>query len=387
MYKLTFELKQHTPIIHFQHEQEGATLRASEVKPKLDKFIITKIGEGDYELGKRKINTNWVINKANVEVKKRSIALNYKVTITDQSSIAVDIPDPYPCFFGNMGEDISVNQKKFMFSDKVYMTITTLNKAIFDCLVYYIVDFFCCTNFGTRGSKGFGCYSIYKSTKHYECTINDFENSLKNHFGIIYKFQWTDTSNLDIMLNHNNLFKKIETEYKILKAGVQKKDSRIKIHFNNQRPAIEWEKPAIQQNIELITGSTLKNIKKINDNFFYVRALLGLAENFEYPKQSIKVKIEHNAVGNNKIQRYRSPITVKVFENYFYFCPEPIPEDVIKQLRNEEFILTFEHDKTIKKSMSLTLKVPGTKTLNKSNFDIYAFLATNLKQPIWTILK
>ena len=27
-------------MIHFQHDQEGATLRASEVKPKLDKFII-----------------------------------------------------------------------------------------------------------------------------------------------------------------------------------------------------------------------------------------------------------------------------------------------------------------------------------------------------------
>jgi len=36
MYKLEFTLKQHTPIIHFQHDQDGATLRATEVKPKLD---------------------------------------------------------------------------------------------------------------------------------------------------------------------------------------------------------------------------------------------------------------------------------------------------------------------------------------------------------------
>lgn len=45
MYKLTFTLKQHTPIIHFQHDQAGATLRASEVKPKLDKFIIEQMGD------------------------------------------------------------------------------------------------------------------------------------------------------------------------------------------------------------------------------------------------------------------------------------------------------------------------------------------------------
>ena len=46
MYKLEFELEQHTPIIHFQARDAGATLRASEVKPKLDKFVLTQIGKG-----------------------------------------------------------------------------------------------------------------------------------------------------------------------------------------------------------------------------------------------------------------------------------------------------------------------------------------------------
>jgi len=41
-FQITFELKQHTPIIHFQHDQEGATLRATELKPKLDLYIIKK---------------------------------------------------------------------------------------------------------------------------------------------------------------------------------------------------------------------------------------------------------------------------------------------------------------------------------------------------------
>ena len=34
-FKRTFELVQHTPLIHFQHDQAGATLRATEVKAKL----------------------------------------------------------------------------------------------------------------------------------------------------------------------------------------------------------------------------------------------------------------------------------------------------------------------------------------------------------------
>ena len=43
-YKLSFTLRQHTPMIHFQADQPGATLRATELKPKLDKFLIEKLG-------------------------------------------------------------------------------------------------------------------------------------------------------------------------------------------------------------------------------------------------------------------------------------------------------------------------------------------------------
>lgn len=48
MNQLTAILKQHTPMIHFQHNESGATLRASEVKPLLDKFILTKLGKWRY---------------------------------------------------------------------------------------------------------------------------------------------------------------------------------------------------------------------------------------------------------------------------------------------------------------------------------------------------
>ena len=39
MYKIEFKLKQHTPIIHFQPNDDGATLRASELKPKFDTYL------------------------------------------------------------------------------------------------------------------------------------------------------------------------------------------------------------------------------------------------------------------------------------------------------------------------------------------------------------
>ena len=49
MNRLEIKLKQHTPLIHFQHDQEGATLRASEVKPKLDRFVLTRLGKDNYD--------------------------------------------------------------------------------------------------------------------------------------------------------------------------------------------------------------------------------------------------------------------------------------------------------------------------------------------------
>ena len=38
--KLTATLESQSPMIHFQARETGAVLRASEVKPKLDRFLI-----------------------------------------------------------------------------------------------------------------------------------------------------------------------------------------------------------------------------------------------------------------------------------------------------------------------------------------------------------
>ena len=79
MNQLTAILKQHTPMIHFQHNESGATLRASEVKPLLDKFILTKLGNGDIREGRLYAKkNNWLIDN------EKNYALNYKLSISLQ---------------------------------------------------------------------------------------------------------------------------------------------------------------------------------------------------------------------------------------------------------------------------------------------------------------
>ena len=76
MNTLTIKLKQHTPLIHFQHDQEGATLRASEVKPKLDKFILKRLGLGNYQAGiDAAKDRGWLIGRGDHP------ALDYKMGI------------------------------------------------------------------------------------------------------------------------------------------------------------------------------------------------------------------------------------------------------------------------------------------------------------------
>ena len=41
--KLAFQLEAQSPMIHFQENQSGATLRASEMKPKLDRFLLRQM--------------------------------------------------------------------------------------------------------------------------------------------------------------------------------------------------------------------------------------------------------------------------------------------------------------------------------------------------------
>lgn len=78
MKTLKVTLKQHTPLIHFQHTENGATLRASEVKPKLDRFIIEKLGGGNYDNVKNQVKNTY----PQLFIPKEGVfALDYKLKI------------------------------------------------------------------------------------------------------------------------------------------------------------------------------------------------------------------------------------------------------------------------------------------------------------------
>ena len=78
--KKEYFLHQETPMIHFQSNEEGACLRGTEVKPKLDKFILKKKGS---------IPSEWYVDR------EQSNALNYKIRIAaKEEAKIIDFPNP-----------------------------------------------------------------------------------------------------------------------------------------------------------------------------------------------------------------------------------------------------------------------------------------------------
>lgn len=294
MYKLEFTLKQHTPIIHFQHDQDGATLRATEVKPKLDRFIIEKCGFTEIVNGKvcpKPEFKNYFINEG-----KQHLALDYKLKIggsptkkviiasrlsQNQSSLIRDkgfevIPvSPHFAQEKDFGKELFVkvdpnnpNNKNFKFKDDrnalnqisnfsklgiisnqiIHCSVICFNEHLKKKLEKNLAAFFLSENFGTRQSKGFGSYTVEEING--EKVNTNFESELIKIFDIVYEKQET--------FDNVKAFSEIQSDYKLVKAGKGSPEgyakSRLFLYF--AKKGIRWEKRWIKRKLKPLTEST-----------------------------------------------------------------------------------------------------------------------------------
>ena len=364
MYKLEIKLKQHTPLIHFQHDQAGATLRATEVKPKLDKFIIEKllkekgieynyfgenkkfITERDAFSDEAKQNKewkSWLIGRGESE----HVALDYKMRIIAEGepeyylitsylsgrdssnpvlgSFKVIKNAPYFAQEKEIKDYLAGTRKDFsklgVINKKNIIQIHTTHGGLSELIGKYFKPFLAVENFGCRQNKGFGSYYIDDN--------DDFESVLRKEKSNSCKFSFKKKED-----DFQNVFKNINIEYKILKSGYNDTESKLKECFEEK--GILWEKLAIYNHInEYESNGDLK--------FQYIRAFLGLAELFEFTKHepNFKVLVQHyNEDKNSTIARFKSPITYKVYKGSIYLYFDEIPCEIMGQ----KFKFTFESD-------------------------------------------
>lgn len=343
MQRLTFELIQHTPIIHFQANDKGATLRASEVKPKLDKYLMRKFEEEGLD---RSLIDKWSITgQEALDYKlsfrlKEGASMEYYLPVSSMSKKNIEelqkrkelkdnkILSPSP-FFANE-EKLKKEQEKWLELKLAILSKENIEGDIFskhedlcDIIKLHLEDFFLLHNFGMRQTKGFGSYTISsipgmriaKSQRDIAQRMKDIgvvdcleskSNDVKYQFGQIAKF-------------HNKI-----------KTGVRGTISELRYFFHENK--IEWEK--------ILELEMLNRPQESNSRIFpvrYVRALLGLHEHFEFPDGRNNKKIIR--VSHDSINRFASPITYKPIGGIIYII---LAKEIPSEMLGAEFIFSTD---------------------------------------------
>ncbi len=376
MNKIVITLKQHTPILHFQPSQEGATLRASEVKPKLDKFLLKTLGNGDYDKGKKNAEEKgWLIGDSN--------ALNYKMRIDangqtpDEYLVASYLNRrnieklngnrilvlPNTPFFAqeqqngeicrNIDKWRNLEKKGLMFKQPINIQIITKSedKELALSISNNIQLFFLSTNFGTRQTKGFGSFSVIEIINN-NIVLQDKEKLLRKSYEFVCKctesFHPTDFA---------SIFNSINDNYKLLKSGKNKpyKKSLLR-NFVEENYNYLWEKRFIKRKFAgqfedengdlyvLRTNQQTKIRYNRGEQYRFIRIMLGLAEQFEFlldNERTNKMILKFESK-DQSIERFASPLLFKVIDGSIYILVNEIPQDVFD--KTFECLVTFKED-------------------------------------------
>ena len=340
MHTLEFTLKQHTPLIHFQHDQEGATLRATELKPKLDRFLIKKHRVTIQNLikitpnGHEYLDYKIFIDAPTGEVCYVSLPSGLENTEGENYS-----EKKIASYFGNNGIQAKKDARCTVFTSqdiKVYIVcynadLKTLIEAQFSC-------FLAVTNFGTRQNKGLGSFFIK------EKLISSLHLNHK-HFTI----QTTDAIKV---LNDINLF------YRCLRSGINQKGAgqsdvyyfKSLMFMYAKREGLTWDKRTMRESFYLNN----RNYQQVKENRrdakegtvnwsgapnreFLFRDLLGLSSEQDWQSYHDKITKEHTA---NEIDRFKSPITFKPIKEGNRFVVLVILDEIPNDYKNATFKIT-----------------------------------------------
>ena len=341
--ELSIKLKQHSPIIHFQHYESGATLRASALKPKIDKFIINDLKKVDKELYEqyKDLIENSSIFKGDKESKDKNSKQNneskktyyrYGISIMRSDKCIKDKPkctgEPPASYFAK-------DSKKTCFSsDLIELKIKSFGKDLINLVnkaLPYVLTY---ENFGLRATKGSGCYHLEE-----DMTAEKFEKLALKKYKTIYKLKG-DFSNYDDALE------KIQQFYQLLKSGNRNKKSLLLQYMCTKN--IVWEKQRIKEKFPEVGIKKHVDCGHKNDKPRYIRAVLGLAKINEYGRQNPKQKIEIASHKKNKdkpkYQRLASPIVFKVFNSSVYLLPNRTYDNILRKwfefsLGEEKFLI------------------------------------------------
>lgn len=365
--QLKIRLRAQSPMIHFQACDEGpsgVTLRASEVRPKLDKFIFHRIagiapGEelsGDHLLKvKKDLLKREEFQDIFTDPDKADYALKYKMSIqVDEDKLVTFVTlekenssySAYMPFFANAGKRDRAPLKGVL-CDPV-LTITCFNEHVRSLIVKYLKDFFFVTNFGTRQGKGFGSFVLEGSEREEANVVQ----ALKKNYGAkaCYRMQIKYPSKERCFADY---FDYIGNFAQFMKSGKNdiKRLNYVRgfifqyMHSQGIGNEKKWMK---KNNISpsYYTNHYTVNKEENEKEYRYVRAMLGTQNSIRYKeaeKKSKYIYIEDATRGDNKFERVPSPVFYKIIGNDIYIVAGRVP----KRLFNHKFVFRGYHSESL----------------------------------------
>ena len=254
MKKIVVQLVQDTPMWHFQGAFDDCCLRATEVKPKLDRFLLAKLDKGELAMSncaltsRDDVPSTWWANE-------NKTSLNYKMRISAESRRIIESQVPvldrstgrqktdrngkpvfrnlYPIYFARVGADETGDMELVKMSG-IRVELIVSDDRLAECIEPIIPAFFASHSFGARQDKGFGCFRVSGA------------GSTGKLSGASYYFIVPACNNSED--KYQSLFQHINYFHKVIRSGVNERGCYVKsmmYHYAKDK-GDDWDKPVIR---------------------------------------------------------------------------------------------------------------------------------------------
>lgn len=344
-----YKLVQHTPLIHFQHSEPHACLRATEVKPKLDRFLIEQLEKDDrFGDGRWK---KWFVGDGsqqsfdymmritpNSEQVDRTQSIERAIARAEHRPPNVSLHEIHKNYFGNMASGNNIQdtiretfKESLLYKDGLTLTIRCFIPELLTFIDEHIRGFFMMHNFGTRQRKGFGSFTVDISTKPNE----------PKGFDLVGKYcPNAYYCKLDNDVNADALLDAVWVISAFLRSGFNRGEGNyvrgfVFRYFQREKNPLANDKAFVKQQVlrnvynEATRGEHLHPYGN-NVRYRYVRGLLGTNENSRFcraPNAHTPVYdiYTHSAEG---IERFPSPLLFKPIGKFVFILPQKMPDEI-----------------------------------------------------------
>ena len=352
-----YKLVQHTPLIHFQHSEPHACLRATEVKPKLDRFLIEQL-EKDDRFGDDRWK-KWFVGDGSQQ------SFDYMMRITPNSeqverthsiengierAIAraehrppnASFHEIHKNYFGNMASGNNIQdtiretfKESLFYKDGLTLTIRCFIPELLTLIDEHIRGFFMMHNFGTRQRKGFGSFTVDIST----------EPNAPKGFDLVGKYcPNAYYCKLDGNVNADALLDAVWVLSAFLRRGFNRGEGNyvrgfVFRYFQREKNPLANDKAFVKQKVlrnvynEATRGEHLHPYGN-NVRYRYVRGLLGTNENSRFCRAPRGETREDRTVHNiyihsaEGVERFPSPLLFKPIGKFVFILPQKMPDEI-----------------------------------------------------------